>query len=272
MRFTCALGVLAVGLAAVAPRAAAAQASRPVAVPIVGSPAAQQPPQVPAQPPTAPPPAARGERKLEMSFKDGTVTLVAQNVTVREILGEWQRKSGCQFVNADKLTGSTVSMEFAAGTPELTAIDALLRGVAGYMVGPRSDQGQSGSVCGAVYILATSKPTTSVGFTPNPSAPVAAPLMMPGSPDDEIPPVAGLPPMPPQIQPRPNQPLPGQPNPGQQTPGQPAAGQNAPAAQPPSGGFGPQTPTAPGAGRIGVPATPAPNGPGRGGGGGNEND
>ena len=127
MRMTRPLGLFGVGFAIAMPWGLAAQA--PVAVPIVGSPMASQPNQppaqtvpIPSQPPSLPPmgpaaqapsaalaAAARTERKLQVSFKDGSVTLVAQNVTVRDILAEWQRRNGCQFVNADKLIGAAAA-------------------------------------------------------------------------------------------------------------------------------------------------------------------
>jgi hypothetical protein len=256
-----------------------AQSQRPVAVPIVGSPAAQQPPQVPAQPPVAIPPAvqnqpaspsmptvspampaARGERKLELSFKDGTIALDAQNVTIRDILVEWQRRNGCQFVNADKLPPSPVTIQFPAGTPELDAIDSLLRGLGtptsgyGYIVAPGT--GQNASVCGAVYIVPSSRPTSAAAYAAPVSAPVAAPLMT-GSPDTEIPPVVPFMP-------------PGQPQapaavPPNQQPAQQNGGRGSNTAPPPqSPGFAPIAPTAPGASRFGAPPPATPTN-GRGG-------
>lgn len=270
--------VIAIGIAQ------ASFAQGPVAVPIVGSPAAQQPAppaspvpsvppptQIPTQPPFVPPaPIAAApadttsraqQRKLELAFKDGTVVLDAQNVTLREILAEWQRKGGCQFVNADKLPGTQITMQFPAGTSELEAIDSLLHGLAtattgyGYIVGPRSPVRPGQSAFGAVYILPTSRPTASAGYAPSPTgSPIAAPLITPGSPDDEIPPVTPFPPTIPPV-PRPGQipTQPGQPNPAGSTPA------------PSTPVFGPVAPSAPGAGRIGGPPATPPSGTGRGG-------
>jgi hypothetical protein len=223
-------------------------------------------------PPAANPPvpASRGERKLDLSFKDGTVALDAQNVTIREILVEWQRRDGCQFVNADKLPAAPVTMQFPAGTPALDAIDSLLRGLAtpttgyGYIVAPGN--GQTAAVCGAVYILASSRPTSAAAsFAPGVSPPVvAAPLVTNGSPDNEIPPV--IPVMPPFTPPAIPQPYSGAVPPNQAGQRNPAGTSNTP---PPvqSPGFGPIAPTAPGAGQFNAPPTPAPNtnGNGRGG-------
>jgi hypothetical protein len=283
MRLRYQIAASVVGLLAAAPIGASAQAQRPVAVPIVGSPAAGQPAppaQVPAQapfvvpgatsqPPTSSPasspaatPVSRGQRKLDLSFKDGTLALDAQNVTVRDIFTEWQRRNGCQFVNAEKLPPSPVTIQFPAGTPELDVIDSLLRGLAtptsgyGYIVAPGT--GENASLCGAVYIVASSRPTSSSAYMPPVAGPVAAPIVM-GSPDSEIPPVVPfMPPGQPQPYPYPGV-IPGA------TPQQPGRGSNTPPASP---GFGPIAPTAPGAGRFGAPPpapAPAPVGNGRGG-------
>jgi hypothetical protein len=283
MRLTDAMGVVAIGLVWAAPIGVLAQGQRPIAVPIVGSPAAQQPPQVPSTPPmpsqppappqaspvaSAPPQISR-ERKLELSFKDGTVALDAQNVTISEILLEWQRRDGCQFVNADKLPAAPMTIQFPAGTPGLDAIDSLLRGLGtpttgyGYIVAPGS--GQTAAVCGAVYIVPSSRPTSAAAtYPPSFTPPVAPPRLTNGTPDEEIPPVVPFAPVVPPGQP---QPYPGVVPPNQLRPSNPnvPGSANAPAA-PASPGFGPIAPTAPGAGRFGAPPpTPAPNGNGRGG-------
>jgi hypothetical protein len=287
------LGAFAAGLLVAAVTPAFAQAQPPVAVPLVGSPAAQQPvapprppmpapqpPQVTGQPappmpevPVAAMPAAapRAERKLVLTVADGEVALDAQNVTLREIVAEWQRRTGCQFINADKLPASPMTLQFPAGTPELKAIDSLMRGLGtasngyGYMVAPPNAQ-QTDTVCGAVFIVPSSRPTaTAPAYAATTPAPIAAPLVMP-SPDDEIPPVMPFPPNVQTIQARPGQVtpnIPAQQNPiYPQMPSIPGGTPNAnqPPPQPTAPGFAPIAPTAPGAGRIGAPPPPTPNG------------
>ena len=143
------------------------------------------------------------------------------------------------------------------GTPELKVIDSLMHSLAtaatGYGYIAKCEPGG-----GAVYILASSRPTAGPATYGSPmGAPIAAPLVTNGSPDDEIPPVTPFPPAVP----------PGQPRPGQTVvPGQPAQPGSAPGASTPN--FGPVAPSAPGAGRFGgPPATPPPTPPngGRGG-------
>jgi hypothetical protein len=124
-----------------------------------------------------------GVRKLQLSFSNGLVTLVAANVTVREILAEWTRVGGTLFVDADKLTGSAVTMEFH-NRPELDVLDSLLRSAAGTLVYPARVV-TSGSIYPVVSILATSQVTAN-GFVP-PPPPMPVPGMN-GMPDDEMPP------------------------------------------------------------------------------------
>ena len=70
-----------------------------------------------------------------MSFHGGKVDLAAENATVRAILTEWARVGGTRIVNAERLAGPPVTVEFKDAY-EQQALDALLRGVAGYIVGP----------------------------------------------------------------------------------------------------------------------------------------
>lgn len=129
------------------------------------------------------------QRKLELSFPaDGLVTLVAQNVTVREILAEWTRQTGAAFTNAEKLAGDLQTLQYES-QPETAVIDSLLRSAAGYFVAPRRGSPVMSSRIAMVYIIPTSRGTASTGFASSPSNVFAPPVLTAGSPDDEIPPV-----------------------------------------------------------------------------------
>jgi len=180
--------------------------------------------------PLAPQTSAQTARKLQVSFSTGNVTLVAQGVTLREILAEWSRQGGCRFEGADRLAGGTMPPVQFDNQPEAVVMDSLLRAVAGYMLAPRAAGTTGASQFEAVYILATSHPTTPASFGSPVTTPIVAPIQ--ASPDDEIPPVAV--------------PAPG-------------TGAAAPARQPQTG------PTMPGAA---VPMPSIPGAPGRVGGGG----
>ena len=149
---------------------------------------AQQPVQVPVEAPAAVPQEPQPvEKKLQLSFDGkGNVTLVAQGVTLQEILAEWTRLGGCYFPNADKLSRAMlVPLQFE-NVPELKVLDSLLRSAAGIVIAPRTARTSGASAFEIVQILATSTATSTGSY-----APVNMPPPMPtaGSPDDEIPPV-----------------------------------------------------------------------------------
>ena len=154
---------------------------------------------------------APSERKLQVTFDQlGNVTVVAQNVTIAEILAEWSRQGGTAMVNANRLSGPPVS-RYHLNEPEVDVISSLLRQAAGYIVTPRR-QGVPGASRFEVVQITPTSVTNSTAFTPVPNAPVSAPVTTPGSPNDELPPIvppgAANPPPPAAAQPPPG-PAPG---------------------------------------------------------------
>jgi hypothetical protein len=188
----------------------------------------------------SPAPPAPPARKLNLTFdSQGRVTLVAQNVTVSEILAEWSRKGGTKIQGAERLAGGPmlIPMQFDQ-RPELEVIEALTRGAAGVSVAPRRAGTPGASQFETVYILATSAATQASPYSSAPSMTVQQPIR--GVPDEEIPPVTA--------------------------PGAPGNGQQAPPAapRPPAGAPGGSVivPVVP----VGPAGTAGPTG--RGGGGG----
>src|SRR3954466_1880643 len=98
-------------------------------------------------------PAAAQSVKLE--FHDGRVTLVAQNAPLRTILAEWTRLGGTRIVNGDRVPGGPVTLELN-NVPERQAIDVLLRGASGYLIGPQLTATAGRSTFDSVLILPTS--------------------------------------------------------------------------------------------------------------------
>ncbi|MBI3493724.1 MAG: hypothetical protein HY047_18405 [Acidobacteria bacterium] len=74
---------------------------------------------------------------VQLAMKDGTVSLVAKDVTVRQILTEWARVGQTKIVNLEKIPGGPVTLELV-NVPEAQALDVMLRSVAGYMAAPRA--------------------------------------------------------------------------------------------------------------------------------------
>jgi hypothetical protein len=196
------------------------------------------------------------ERKLQVTFDElGNVTVVAQNVTISEILAEWTRQGGTAMVNGNRLAGGPVT-RFYANRPEAEVIESLLRQTGGYIATPRR-AGVPGASRFEVVQITPTPAATAASFTPAPtSAPVSAPVRTAGSPDDEIPPIVP----------------PGVANPPATAPAPAPA--PAPTGYPSPGTSGVSVPVVPvipipGGGRTGGPPSTTPPGTtGRGGGGG----
>jgi hypothetical protein len=188
-----------------------------------------------------------GELKLTISA--GHVTLVAKDVTVREILAEWARVGQARIVNAEKLTGGPVTLELT-DVSEAGALDAILRSAAGYVLAPRTPGAPGASVYDRIMILASSRapaasPAASSPFTSRPM-PQMPPAALQPAPDEEQDFT---------VQPgvMPNANMPASPN---FVPGQPPVNQNMLPQPMPAGQ--PQAPlTAPRPGMLPAPPTPA---------------
>lgn len=112
-------------------------------------------------------PASAGELKLTM--QDGRVTLIADNVPVRQILAEWQRIGQTKIVNMEKLAGANVTLQLV-NTPERDALDILLRSANGYIAAPRSEPMAGAAVYDRITIfVSATKAPTQVASAPPPT-------------------------------------------------------------------------------------------------------
>src|SRR5437868_14344380 len=73
---------------------------------------------------------------VQLSMRDGRVSLVAKDVTVRQILTEWARIGQTKIVNVERIPGGPVSLELS-NVPEAQALEILLRSLSGYITAPR---------------------------------------------------------------------------------------------------------------------------------------
>ena len=93
---------------------------------------------------------------LRLSIANGRVTIVAQDVPVRQILDEWGRVGQTQVVGAERLTGTPVTLELH-DVPEGRALETLLRSASGYIAKPRSGTAGTSSY-DRILIMPASKP------------------------------------------------------------------------------------------------------------------
>jgi hypothetical protein len=129
-------------------------------------------------------PAAFADVKLSM--KDGKVTLVAKDVTVKQILTEWARVGQTKIVNLERIPGGPLTLELV-DVPEAQALDVLLRSVAGYMAAPRSASVANLSSFDRIVVMPTSAPprTSAVASTPTFQQPQFVQPPMPADDDDD---------------------------------------------------------------------------------------
>ena len=206
-------------------------------------------------------PAAADE--LRLSIANGRVTIVAQDVTIRQILDEWGRVGQTKVVGAERLTGPAVTLELH-DVPEGRALESLLRSASGYIAKPRSGTVGASSY-DRILIMPTSRPPAMSAAPPSFNNPRPQPqVVMPnvvvdddGEPNGIVPP--GMPPPPQQF--------PGQPpmQPGMQ-PGQVTPTLTRPGMLPPPAPNVPGNPyqTTPPQPIIRPPGAPGPGGPGGG--------
>ena len=188
----------------------------------------------------APTTGAAGE--LRLSIANGRVTLVAQDVTVKQILDEWARVGQTTIVNADKIAGPPVTLELQ-DVPEVRALETLLRSASGYVAKPRT--GTVGtSTYAAILIMPFSK-APAVSAAPQPFTRPQPQVMPNVIVDDDPEPNPVMPPGATGTQQFPGAPVPQPgapvPQPGQQPP-VPQPGQQPPVLTSPRPGMLPQPP------------------------------
>jgi hypothetical protein len=162
------------------------------------------------------PAASASAGELRLSIANGRVTIVAQDVSIRQILDEWARVGQTRIVGAERLSGPAVTLELH-DVPEGRALETLLRSASGYIAKPRTGTVGASSFDRILIMPASKAPAVSAAaptFSTRPQPQVIMPNVVV---DDDAEP-NGI--MPPGAVPQPQQ-FPGQPpvQPGMQ-PGQ----------------------------------------------------
>ena len=74
--------------------------------------------------------------QVQLTIRDGLVTLEAKDATLREILAEWARVGQTRVVNGESVAGGPLTLQLT-DVPERRALDTLLRSAAGFIAAPR---------------------------------------------------------------------------------------------------------------------------------------
>jgi hypothetical protein len=107
-------------------------------------------------------------QELKLTMQDGRVTLIANNVPLRQIMLEWGRIGQAKVINADKLLGANLTLQIV-NQPERDVLDILLRSAAGYIAAPRPTVVANAAVYDRVTIMATSRAPATVASAPSPT-------------------------------------------------------------------------------------------------------
>src|SRR5437764_8859380 len=73
---------------------------------------------------------------VRLTIQDGRVSLVAKDATLRQILAEWAKVGQTKIVNAERVPGGPLTVQFT-NVPEQQVLDTLLRTITGYVAQPR---------------------------------------------------------------------------------------------------------------------------------------
>jgi hypothetical protein len=146
---------------------------------------------------------ASAQQPLQLQISNGHVTLHAQNVPVRQILAEWARLGGTTIINGDRVTAPPVTLDLQ-NVPERQALDIILRGVSGYVLGARPELLPGFSAIDRIIILVSSnvtRPAPTPSFTNGPATRIPQPQVETNDPEEN--PVVDVPPPAPRGVPRP---------------------------------------------------------------------
>jgi hypothetical protein len=135
---------------------------------------------------------------VQLTIRDGRVSLIAKDATVRQILTEWARIGQTKVVNLERLPGGPLTLELTNVT-EQQALEVLLRSAGGYVLAPRPVAASSLSLFDRIIVMPPSQAPRAVASTPSPA------FQPPGFPqppraatededdDDDRPALGGLP-------------------------------------------------------------------------------
>ena len=133
--------------------------------------------------------AAAGQLRLE--FRDGTVSISAADVPLKQVLIEWARLGQTRIVNLERLAGAPLTVELA-NVPEKQALEVILRNVPGYLVAQRAVPSAGGSQFDRIVVMPGTIPPAqpaSRAAAPPPMPPPMPPQMPPPVPQGPVPPM-----------------------------------------------------------------------------------
>jgi hypothetical protein len=82
--------------------------------------------------------ASTSSADVQITMRDGRVSVIAKDATLRQILAEWARVGQTKILNGDRVLGPPLTLQLN-NVPESQALDTLLRTLSGYVASPRAE-------------------------------------------------------------------------------------------------------------------------------------
>ena len=90
--------------------------------------------------------------ELRLTFQNGRVTLFARDVSVRDVLAEWERVGGTRIVNRDAAPEVSLTLDLG-DVPEIRALAIILQQAAGYFASERTTAADTSSRFTRIVIM-----------------------------------------------------------------------------------------------------------------------
>ena len=91
---------------------------------------------------------------VQVTIQDGKVSVVAKDVTLRQIMAEWARVGQTKVINVDRIPGGPMTLELHS-VPEDRALEILMRPLSGYLAAPRAVQSPTLSKFDRIVVMPT---------------------------------------------------------------------------------------------------------------------
>jgi hypothetical protein len=121
---------------------------------------------------------------VRVSMRDGRVTVIAKEATLRQILAEWARVGQARIVNGEQVAGGPMTIELT-DVPERQALDILMRSIGGYLAAPRATALPNASFFDRIIVLPTAAAPRSATAGSSAPAPLPQPRFQPNPVDDD---------------------------------------------------------------------------------------
>jgi len=130
---------------------------------------------------------------VRLTIQGGRVSLVAKDATLRQILAEWAKVGQTKIVNAERVPGGPLTVQFT-NVPEQQVLDTLLRTITGYVAQPREIEVANLSRFDRIVVMPTVAAPVSAATSSVPAPTFPQPEVTPVQSGIMAPPPPGLPP------------------------------------------------------------------------------